>query len=88
LKQPVRIAFVYLLSIFFVCTIAVFIGDGQRVAGGFWLGILRLSGPALIYLGLVLQRTMKPIPIFRKIFGIIIFLIGFGWLFSLLMAVK
>jgi hypothetical protein len=85
LKQSVRIAIVYFLSIFFVCAIAVFMNERQRMAGGFWSGILRLSGPALIYLGLVLQRSMKPISLFRKISGIVIFLIGFGWLFSLLM---
>jgi hypothetical protein len=88
LKQLVRISIVYFLSFFFVCAIAVFIREGQGIAGGFWSGFLRLSGPALIYLGLVLQRTMKPISLFRKIFGIVIFLIGFGWLFSLLMTVK
>jgi hypothetical protein len=45
---------------------------------------MKLSGPALIYLGLVLQRTRKPVSTGRKIIGIIIFLTGFGWLFSIL----
>jgi hypothetical protein len=52
------------------------------VSSAFWLDILKFSGPALIYLGLVLQRTRKPIPITRKVAGVIIFLIGFAWFFT------
>lgn len=53
------------------------------VSSNFWFTVLiRFSGPVLLYLGLVLQRTRKPVPIPRKVMGIVIFLIGFGWLFS------
>jgi hypothetical protein len=75
----------YALCGFFLFPILMFFITAQLPANRFWQSILiRISGPALIYLGLVLQRTRKPVPIRRKIIGVIIFLIGFGWFFSVL----
>ena len=47
-----------------------------------------LSGPGLIYLGLVIMRLYKPVPRRRKILGLCLFLIGFGWLFEILALVS
>jgi hypothetical protein len=85
MKSSLKFALLYAICVFFLFPVASYFIHGHQAFGSFWLSVLiKLSGPALLYLGLVLQRTGKPVPIYRRIIGILIFLTGFAWLFSLL----
>jgi hypothetical protein len=85
-RHTLHFSLLYALCILFLFPV-VWNSTGHPDRGPLWYSIMvRFSGPVLIYLGLVLQRTVKPVPAARKIVGIVIFLIGFGWLFSVMMA--
>ena len=75
-----------LLYPFFIQLYSRLFHEGQQpVLGAYWTRMQFIfSGPGLSYFGLVIMRVYKPVPRGRKILGLCLFLIGFGWLFEIL----